>query len=122
MEGRPRLWSEPQQIPRAEDHRPDFRPSYAVHIAPAHDQVNGGNYAGDDYWSLQGYTVRKLLAEMLGVNPIRVDLPASVDTNTRYDFAIVLPKTEETGSKRWVTETKLTEHWSKRSMSRAKSS
>ncbi len=98
--GRVMLGPEPQQMPRSEDHRPDFPPSYAVHIAPANDQLNGGNYAGMDYWSLQGYTVRRLLAEMLDVNPIRIDLPASVDTNTRYDFAIVLPKPEEAESKR----------------------
>ncbi len=110
-EGRPRLWSEPQQMPRTEDHRPDFPPSYTVHIAPAHDRLNGGNYAGDDYWSLQGYTVRKLLAEMLGVNPIRVDLPASIDPNTRYDFAIVLPKAEETESKRSLIRQGVEDHF-----------
>jgi hypothetical protein len=35
-----------------------------------------------------------LLSEVLGVNPIRIVLPASVDTKIRYDFAIVLPKPE----------------------------
>lgn len=89
------LSPEPQRMPRPEDHRPDLPLSYAVHIAPAKDRLGGGNFGGMDYWSLQGYTVKRLLAEMLEVNPIRIDLPASIDSKARYDFSIVLPKNED---------------------------
>jgi uncharacterized protein (TIGR03435 family) len=89
------LLPEPRRMPRPQDHRPDFSPSYAVHIAPAKDELGGGNFSAMDYWSLQGYTVKRLLAEMLDVNPIRIDLPASIDARARYDFSIVLPKNED---------------------------
>lgn len=94
------LWPEPQRMSRAADYHPDFAPSYAVHIAPAHHPQDGGNYGGPDYWNLQGYTVPMLLSEVLGVNPVRIVLPASVDTKIRYDFAIVLPKPEDRESMR----------------------
>ncbi len=88
------LSAEADRMPRPQDHRPDFAPSYEVHIAPAHSD-NGGNFAGTDYWSLQGFTVKKLLAEASGVNAIHLELPASVDTDARYDVAVVLPRAEE---------------------------
>ncbi len=98
--GRVLLSAEPERMSQPNDHRPDFSPSYTVHIAPAHDSVNGGDYAGGDYWSLQGYTIKRLLAQMLDLDPIRMDLPASIDTSTRYDVSIVLPKPEDEESKR----------------------
>ncbi len=88
------LSAEPQRMPRFEDHRPDFSPSYAVHIAPSKED-SGGNSSASDYWSLQGYTVKRLLAEMLDLNPILIELPASLDARARYDFSIVLPKDED---------------------------
>ncbi len=88
------LSKEARRMPRPQDHRPDFAPSYEVHIAPARSE-NGGNFVGMDYWSLQGFTVKRLLAEVLGVNAIRIQLPASVDTAARYDVAVVLPRPQE---------------------------
>jgi uncharacterized protein (TIGR03435 family) len=98
--GRVLLSPEPERMSQPTDHKPDFSPSYAVHITPAHDAVSGGDYAGDDYWSLQGYTVKHLLTQMLDVNSIRIDLPASIDTGILYDVSIVLPKPEDVESKR----------------------
>jgi uncharacterized protein (TIGR03435 family) len=37
---------------------------------------------------------------MLDLNPIRIELPASIETRTLYDFTIVLPKPEDEESKR----------------------
>ena len=88
------LSKEARRMPRPQDHRPDFAPSYEVHIAPARSK-NGGNFAGPDYWSLQGFTVKNVLAEVSRVNAIRIQLPASVDTAARYDVAVVLPRPEE---------------------------
>jgi len=89
------LSAESQRMPRPQDHRPEFSPSYSLHVAPSKDAFNGGNYHGMDYWSLQGFTVQRLLAEMLELNPIRIELPGSVDASARYDFSIVLPKFED---------------------------
>ena len=88
------LSTEADRMPRPQDHRPDFAPSYEVHIAPARSK-NGGNFAGTDYWSFQGFTLKSLLAEVLGVKAIRIELPVSVDTDARYDVAVVLPQPEE---------------------------
>jgi uncharacterized protein (TIGR03435 family) len=82
-----------------------------VHITPAKDPANGGDFQGMDYWSLQGYTVGSLLAEMLEVNPIRIDLPASVDNKTRYDFSIVLPKDEPPDSLRSLMRRGVEDHF-----------
>lgn len=94
VSGSAKLSAEAPRMPRAQDHRPDFAPSYEVHIAPARSK-NGGNFAGTDYGSLQGFTVKNVLAEVSGVNAIRIQLPASVDTAARYDVAVVLPRQEE---------------------------
>jgi uncharacterized protein (TIGR03435 family) len=93
--GRLLLSAEAHPMPRFEDKRPSFTPSYTVHIERARNESGGGNFSAPDYWSLQGYTVKGLLAEMLDVNPIRIELPASVDSMARYDFSIVLPKSED---------------------------
>jgi len=89
------LSAESERMPREEDLRPKFSPSYTVHIAPAKDALNGSNNSGMDYWSLQGFTLKRLLAEMLELNAIRIELPASIDASARYDFSIVLPKFED---------------------------
>jgi uncharacterized protein (TIGR03435 family) len=89
------IGAEPPRMPRAEDHKPDFAPSHTLHISPAKDQLNGGDYAGDDYWSLQGFTLKSLISTITRLNPSSVDLSASLDTRTRYDFALVLPAPED---------------------------
>jgi uncharacterized protein (TIGR03435 family) len=102
-ESKPVLLSpEPQRMPRPDEHRPDFPPSYAVHVAPAKDELGGGNYSGMDFLSLQGYTVKRLFSEMLDVSPLRIDLPVSIDASARYDFSIVLPKDEDQETRRSV--------------------
>lgn len=93
--GRMLLSAEAHAMPRFEDKRPSFSPSYTVHIEKARDEAGGGTFSSSDYWSLQGYTVKSVLAEMLDVNPIRIELPASVDSTTPYDVSIVLPKPED---------------------------
>jgi uncharacterized protein (TIGR03435 family) len=90
-----RLLAESPRMPREEDHKPDFPPSHTLHISPAKDQLNGGNYAGPDYWSLQGFTLKGLISMITDMNPSRIDLPASLDTRTRYDFDLVLPAPED---------------------------
>lgn len=93
------LSPEPRRMPRAQDNRPAFSPSYAVHITPSQDE-SGGNFSSMDYWSLKRYTVKSVLAELLDVSPVRIDLPPSIDTKAHYDFAIVLPKPEDRATMR----------------------
>jgi hypothetical protein len=67
------IGAEPPRMPRFEDHKPDFAPSHTLHISPAKDQLNGGDYSGDDYWSLQGFTLKSLISQITGLNPSRID-------------------------------------------------
>jgi uncharacterized protein (TIGR03435 family) len=87
------LSAEPQTMHRSDDDKPDFPPSYTVHISPA-KSTNGGNYAGDTFHSLQNVTLRTLLFQLYEINPIRVRLPLSLDDDKRYDIALVLPERE----------------------------
>jgi peroxiredoxin len=90
------LDSVPARMPRAEDHRPHFAPSYAVHITPSVGNMRG-NFGGGDYWVLQGLTLKEVIEELYGLNSVRVELPLSMDSAKRYDFAILLPHVEGRG-------------------------
>ena len=87
------LDTKPFRMPRVNDHRPKFAPSYVVHITPAHSEQNGIS-SSDDFWVLQGVTVKEAIEKFYNVNPIRVVLPPSVDGPNRYDFAMLLPAPE----------------------------
>jgi uncharacterized protein (TIGR03435 family) len=80
-------------MPRPDDRKPDFSPSYALHILPS--GVKGtGNYGGDDFWSLQGFDVKGVISVVYDLNTVRIRLPASVDDRKRYDLSMVLPLPE----------------------------
>ena len=87
------LEPEPPRWPRPEDHRPDFPPSYTLHVSPA-AKIGGGDFASDDYRSFQGFDLKDVLARLYDTNPVRILLPAPLDDGKRYDFAIVLPVPE----------------------------
>jgi uncharacterized protein (TIGR03435 family) len=88
--------AEPPRMPRVEDHKPPFPPSFTVHISPSQrSQSDGqGNFASDDYLSLQGYSLKDAIAFLYDFNPIRIELPAALDNGKRYDFSLVLPEPE----------------------------
>ncbi|MGD1090952.1 MAG: TIGR03435 family protein [Bryobacteraceae bacterium] len=44
-----------------------------------------------NHWSLNGATVRRAIAEIFEVTPVRVDFPAGLDDEKVYDFAVDLP-------------------------------
>jgi uncharacterized protein (TIGR03435 family) len=98
------LDAESPRMLRPEDDRPGFPPSDALHVSPAKDELGSGNSSADDFWSLRGFTLKGLIAEMYEVNPIRIVLPASLDDGKRYDFAIVLPGPKSEEEKRRVIE------------------
>jgi uncharacterized protein (TIGR03435 family) len=91
------LNAEPPRMPRADDHKPDFPPSYAVHISPA-KTADGGDFSSNKFHNFQGVTLRHILAQVFDVNPVRILLPAALDDSKLYDVAIVLPETEPTES------------------------
>ncbi len=85
--------AEPWKMPRAEDHKPAFPPSFAVHIAPSKSEESG-NYSSDDYWALKGYTLKDAIELLYDVNSIRVEMPVPLNNEKRYDFSLVLPEQE----------------------------
>lgn len=91
--GKVLLDPEAPRMPRANDHRPAFPPSYTVHVSLTRGEERG-NFSADDFRALQSYTLNDAIEELYDVNPIRVHLPASLDSKKRYDFALVLPKPE----------------------------
>ena len=91
------LDAEPPRMPSPDEHRPRFAPSFEVHISPSQSDVED-NSGGTDFWSLQRYSVKDLFAELLGMTPTRVRLPTSLDNDSAYDVAIVLPRPEDKDS------------------------
>lgn len=87
------LDSTPARMPKPEDHRPDFAPSYTVHITPS-TAIGHGNSSAPDFLALQGYSLKEAIAELYGLNRVRIVLPTSLATAQRYDFAISLPQPE----------------------------
>ena len=81
------------RVARPDEHKPHFPPSYTVHISPSESEGTG-NYNGMDFWSLEGFDLKRLIGELYKVNPIRIELPASLDDGKRYDFSLVLPENE----------------------------
>ncbi len=105
------LDAEPPRMQSTEDHRPNFPPSNTLHVSPSKDELGTGNSTGDDFWSLQGFTLKGLIAEMYDVNPIRIVLPASLDNGKRYDFAIVLPESKSREDKRRLIQQGIQDHF-----------
>ena len=85
--------AEPPKFPRAEDHEPPIPPSFTVHTAPSQGDERG-NSSSDTFWALQGYTLKEAIGLLYDFNPIRIQLPASLDNDKRYDFSVVLPQPE----------------------------
>jgi uncharacterized protein (TIGR03435 family) len=84
-----------RQGPRVEmpnENKPDFSPSYTVHVSPSTRQNGTANFGGDSWQSYEGYDLKRVITELYGINPIRIELPASLDDGKRYDFSLVLPE------------------------------
>ncbi len=75
------------------DHKPAFPPSYAFHVSPS-QRVGGGNYGSDDFYALEGVSLKDAIIFLYGVNAIRIQIPPSLDSSKRYDFSLVLPEKE----------------------------
>lgn len=84
---------EPFRMGRVEDHKPPFAPSYTVHVSPSQGDERG-NFGADDFWSLQGYTLKEAIDLLYDINSIRVQIPARLDSGQHYDFFLILPERE----------------------------
>lgn len=84
------LEEQPRAMPRFNNFKPDFVPSDKLHVSPAKGQQRG-SFGGDDFISLQGFGLREAIQAVYKDTPIRVSLPAALDNDKRYDFALVLP-------------------------------
>ena len=80
-------------MPRAEEHKPDFPPSYTLHISPAKDEASG-DFSNGIFHSFRGFTLKVVISQLYEINPIRIHLPPALDDDQLYDFALVLPEPE----------------------------
>src|SRR5580704_10683164 len=87
------------RIEAYEEHRPNFAPSRTLHVSPASRWHSGGNYSGPDFRSLQDFELKTAISTITEANPVRIDLPAALDTKTKYDFALVLPADSKPNSR-----------------------
>jgi uncharacterized protein (TIGR03435 family) len=87
------LEAQPRVMPRVKTFKPDFAPSDMLHVSPAKGEQRG-SFGGDDFISLQGFGLREAIQAVYKDTPIRVSLPAALDNDKRYDFALVLPEAE----------------------------
>jgi len=89
------LKAQPERMPAIADHKPNFPPSYEVHITPSKED---GTFSagGGDYWSVRGFSLKKLIAETydMGMEPGRIDFAHEIAAEKRYDVALVLPEQE----------------------------
>jgi hypothetical protein len=86
------LNAEPFRMPSPGEHKPDSSPSNTLHVTPPKDEIGSGDFSADDFWNLQGFTLMRFIARAYDMNPVRIILPASLNTNKRYDFAFVAPE------------------------------
>lgn len=83
------------------------QPSPGVRIAPTARSFEQGT-AGNrelDRWSLDGFTLRGVLAEVFDIPETRIELPADLDDPRRYDCSVVLaPDQSSTAMARLMQE------------------
>jgi len=87
------LDAEAPRMPRAEEHKPDFPPSYTLHVSPAKDETSG-DFSNGTFQSFRGSTLKVVISQLYEINTIRIHLPPALDDDKRYDFALVLPEPE----------------------------
>src|SRR5947209_20270450 len=84
-----------ERPPQRRDPKPDYPPSYQVHISPTTKTEDGTSTTiAPDYWIARGFELKAVIASVYQVDPSRLDFPLSLDDAKRYDFALVLPKPE----------------------------
>jgi uncharacterized protein (TIGR03435 family) len=92
--GKVLLQAEPSRMPRPEDNKPKFPPSYEVHITSS-TTLGTTSMSAPDYWSVGGCDLKSIVAQAYGVEESRVDLRDAAAAGKRYDVALVLPQPED---------------------------
>ena len=85
------LEARPRTVPRFNSFRPNFEPSETLHVSVSKSEGRG-SFGGDDFISLQGFDLKEAIRAVYKDTAIRVHLPAALDNDKRYDFALVLPQ------------------------------
>jgi len=49
---------------------------------------------GPAYWTVEGASLKTMLSKLYDMQTTRIELPASLDDDRRYDFLLVLPRDE----------------------------
>lgn len=62
-----------------------------VRIAPHSGQEPASTFNTPYSWSLSGATLRRAIAEIYEITPVRVDLPDRLDDGKTYDLVVELP-------------------------------
>jgi uncharacterized protein (TIGR03435 family) len=68
-----------------------YQASAQIQMVPHTGRDAGWTLNTPHSWSLSGATVRRAIAEVFEVTPLRVDFPAGLDDEKVYDFAVELP-------------------------------
>ena len=92
--GKVLLQAEPSRMPRLDDNKPKFPPSYEVHITSS-TTLGTTSTSAPDYWSVGGFDLKSIVAEAYGVDESRVDFRDAAAAGKRYDVALVLPQPED---------------------------
>jgi len=88
------LQAEQSKMPRPDDNKPRFPPSYEVHIAPS-TTLGTTSTSAPGYWSVGGFDLKAIVAQAYGVEETHVDFRDAAAAGKRYDVALVLPKAED---------------------------
>jgi uncharacterized protein (TIGR03435 family) len=92
--GKVMLQAEPSRMPRPEDNKPKFPPSYEVHITSS-TTLGTTSASAPDYWSVGGFDLKSIVAQAYGVDESRIDFRDAAAAGKRYDVALVLPQPED---------------------------
>jgi uncharacterized protein (TIGR03435 family) len=74
--------------------KPDLPPSDEVHISLSKTKGTIGSIA-PDHWMQRGFELTAILSQIMGTNPSRIELPPSLDNESKYDFVLVPPGEED---------------------------
>ena len=72
--------------------RPDFRPSYTVHISPTQNVSGTSMWSAPDYWITVGHELQSIISKLYGFDRGRIDFQDDELATVRYDVAMVPPK------------------------------
>jgi len=99
-----------------QDPKPDFRPSRELHISPSTiPQESQSVTSRPDYWVARGFSLKEIVAHLHNVEESRVILSPPLDTKNnpkeRFDFALVLPQTEEDADRDAIIESAIQKYF-----------